>query len=700
MMHDLSAQQPQMLQHATQLLYLDSHRPIPITPTTRRPTFPYNLPLSMSAPPSPALRWPANGAAASHLPRVSEPEPLLSHSEVVRQLRIYSTDKVAVQLAAALTTLALHPASLHPPLSSLPPTLSPSLPTLLSLLFTLQHCPPPLHLPSPLYHHSSSLFLLHLSFYLHHHALLTLLDLLRSLHPHLAYYQSIDTSPPPLLTTLNQHITAVVQLHFPSSTSPSPSSSSSPSSSPTPHLPSLSSPSYKLRRLLRMQKVWTTRAGRLALRAHKLRWFLSLPHSTLTLPIYVDRCTRYIRSLYRYISGHPAPPTPPTLPSSLTLLEDSILGLDELKEWFHQHLQPLRKPSHLQRHWLRYAGLTLTTLVASRMLYKHRASIMSRMEGTYASLSLFAHDHLIEPVTSIYESVFSTFQHRSTLGAVNEQLKESEAVLAGMLKDYGLKHHLPAHELVGMAQTGDMSLVMHDYREGIQRPLYSLAFRDLLQQFLIQVQQVKVSGEEAMVTMDQILSANAINFNILATIPAVLLGLGVVYGVRDGVVRLAMRGSDSSTVYEAVRRRMREVESIFIQYLYYGQQDQPRYRHTRALQQWREKEEMRERGEEDDDDEAQEERQEEQEEAAEEAEEHHEDLADANAHPTTPAIDIVSPQYLPSWAHGQVLLLLHSLPAVHNLLDRAERVGWGRSLELLCDPSLTPQQKVSCTLLH
>ena len=551
-------------------------------------------------------------------------------------------------------------------------------------------------MPPSLYHHSTSLFLLHLTFYLHHHTLLTLLDLLHTLHPHLTYYQSIDTSPPPLLTTLNQQITAVVQLHLPShQPSPLPSSPSLPSSaSSSPH-PSPSSPSHKLRRLLRLRKVWTTRAGRLAFRAHRLRYFLSLPHSSVTLPLYVDRCTRYIHSLYRYITGHPHPPTPPSFPTSLALLEDCILGIDELKEWFTAHLAPLRKPSHLQRHWLRYAALTLTTLLTSRVLYKHRASISSHVENTYASLSLFAKDHLIEPVTSIYQSVFSTFQHRSTLSAVSDQLRESEAVLAGMLKDYGEKRHLPPHELVGLAQSGDMSLVMRDYREGIQRPFYSLAFHDLLQQFLIQVQQVKVSGEEAMVTMDQILSANAINFNILATIPAVLLGLGLVWAMRDGVVRLMMRGSDRSSVYEAVRRGMREVETILIQYLYYGSEDQPRYRHTRAMQQWREKEEMRERGEQDEDDEEAEERAEEEEEAAEEAEEHHEDLADADAHPTTSAIDIVSPQYLPSWAHGQILLLLHSLPAVHNLLDRAESVGWGRSLELLCDPSLTPQQKVS-----
>ena len=648
-----------------------------------------------SVPPSPSRdRAPVNGLAESHLPRVPEGAPLYTHSQIIRELRLYSTDKAATNLAAALTLLTLHPSSLHPALSSLPPSISPSVPTLLSLLYTNQRSPPPSLLPRSLQFHASSLLLLHVSFYLHQHLLLTVLDLLLTLHPHVSYWERIDAAPHSVFASINRQITAVVQLKLRQAPEPASLASASASAPLSNAALAVASPSHKLRRLLRLRKVWTTRAGRLAYRAHRLRYWLCLAHSSDSLPLYVDRCTRYVRSLYAYVSGHP-PSSPSTaLPASLLLLEEAILGLDELREWFHLQLAPLRKPSHLQRHWLRYLTLASAAVVGGHMVWKRRMAILSYVDTTWASLSLFAQDHLVEPLSNIYSSVFSTFTHRSTLDSVQDQLRESEAVLSGMLSDYGLKRHHSAADLARVEEKGDMSLVMKDYREGIQHPFYALAFRDLLQQFLIQVQQVKVSGEAAMVTMDQLLSANAINFDILATIPAVLLGLLLAYAVRDVIVRLIMRGSDRSSVYEAVRRRMRAVETLCIQYVHYGDDDQPRYRHTRALHQWREKEEMRERGEEDEDDEAAEEEAAEAEETAEEAEEHHEDSADANAHPTTDAIDIVSPQYLPSWAHGQVLLHLHSLPAVHNLLDSAERIGWGRSLALLADVSLTPRQKV------
>ena len=61
------------------------------------------------------------------------------------------------------------------------------------------------------------------------------------------------------------------------------------------------------------------------------------------------------------------------------------------------------------------------------------------------------------------------------------------------------------------------------------------------------------------------------------------------------------------------------------------------------------------------------------------------------------AADVAYPlgvTYMPSWAYGQLLLLLHSLPAMHNLLDAAEKVGWGKSLELLCSVALTCEQRV------
>ena len=62
---------------------------------------------------------------------------------------------------------------------------------------------------------------------------------------------------------------------------------------------------------------------------------------------------------------------------------------------------------------------------------------------------------------------------------------------------------------------------MKRYEKEIQSPVFSIGRGELIRGALIQVQKLKVDSEEAMVTLDAVLSANEINFQIGAIIPAV-----------------------------------------------------------------------------------------------------------------------------------------------------------------------------------
>ena len=644
-------------------------------------------------------RFPPLSPAASAAFTAPSLKSSYSHSDLIRELRVYSTDKAAVALTSSLTTLTLHPTSITPPLSSLAPTVAPDLPTLLSLLYTVQHAPPPSTLPVALYRHAHCVFVQSLAFYVHHHVAMVVLDLLRSMQPHVTYWEAMDAEPYTLFASINRQITAVVQLKLHSSfskpstitaanmaanstTPPAPSSSSSSFDSV-----STSSASHKLRRLLRMRRIWCTRAGRLAYRAHVLRYWLSQSQSTEQLTAAMAHCYTYIDSMFMYVSGHKPAMATTTNHDALLLLEDSILGLDELQEFFQQQMSPLHKPSHIQRHWLRYITLTAVSLVTARYTWKRRLAIATYAATTWDSLALFTQDHLVEPLTNIYTSVFSTFHNRTTLQNAHDNLVQSQAVLTNMIFDYTQKSAVhrqrPPTELRRLAQEQDMSLVMADYVRDVNRPWRTLLLGDLLQEFLIQIQQVKVSGEAAMVTMDQLLSANAINFNILATIPAVILAALLIALGRNVVIRLMMRGKDRSSVYESVRRRMRAIETLCIEYIYYGQQERWT-EHARLLQRWREREEMRERGEDDEVD-------------ADAQQTAEEDKAEQGMIATPDPSEVAYPlcvTYMPSWAYGELLLNLHSLPALHNLLDSAEKIGWGRALELLCSVELTCEQRV------
>src|SRR5690349_14361856 len=72
-------------------------------------------------------------------------------------------------------------------------------------------------------------------------------------------------------------------------------------------------------------------------------------------------------------------------------------------------------------------------------------------------------------------------------------------------------------------------IVMSQYSSEVSNPIKNLVIGDLARGILIQVQNLKVDLEEAILTLDQIVAANAINFNLLATIPALVLGGGTLF---------------------------------------------------------------------------------------------------------------------------------------------------------------------------
>jgi hypothetical protein len=137
------------------------------------------------------------------------------------------------------------------------------------------------------------------------------------------------------------------------------------------------------------------------------------------------------------------------------------------------------------------------------------------------------------------------------------ELSDSENLSPSAYKDL-----IPAR-----AQAGDMALVMKTYEREIQRPILSLLFGDLLRGLLIQVQKVKIDGEAAMLAADQVLRSNEINFNIVATVPVVILS----YLVYDFARKFILKSSWSSKkVKDKVRKSkmiLSELEQLFILHL-------------------------------------------------------------------------------------------------------------------------------------
>eukprot|EP00871_Galdieria_phlegrea_P001414 jgi/Galph1/2273/GphlegSOOS_G943.1 len=114
----------------------------------------------------------------------------------------------------------------------------------------------------------------------------------------------------------------------------------------------------------------------------------------------------------------------------------------------------------------------------------------------------FMKEHIVDPLSSIYRQVF----HHRYLTTNEESIERGRQSIQRMVESL--------EETAALLQV---------YEKNIQHPWYSLAFGELSQVLLIQLQKLKVDVEEQMLTLNQLVRANEINLQLFATIPGFLI---------------------------------------------------------------------------------------------------------------------------------------------------------------------------------
>lgn len=74
---------------------------------------------------------------------------------------------------------------------------------------------------------------------------------------------------------------------------------------------------------------------------------------------------------------------------------------------------------------------------------------------------------------------------------------------------------------------------MRCYENELKNPIKNALFGQLARTLLVQVQKLKVDTEGALLQLDQILRANELNMAFIAAIPALILGVGIFYGIAS-----------------------------------------------------------------------------------------------------------------------------------------------------------------------
>lgn len=163
------------------------------------------------------------------------------------------------------------------------------------------------------------------------------------------------------------------------------------------------------------------------------------------------------------------------------------------------------------------------------------------LKNLHSTLINYIDTWIIIPACEIWDTInystrdISKLTGNRTLNSITANLTEDIQALNEMIADY-TGSFSPASSSFSITTSpsnsnGIKRNIMEAYRENIKAPIRNLIRGDLLQLFLIQVQQTKVELETAMVALDKLLKSNKLNFELLALIPAI----GLFWLAIDGV---------------------------------------------------------------------------------------------------------------------------------------------------------------------
>lgn len=171
--------------------------------------------------------------------------------------------------------------------------------------------------------------------------------------------------------------------------------------------------------------------------------------------------------------------------------------------------------SFLESNWLNLS-IGLFTVVYGRHLISQLDPILIldyTKDGISAVRNLLS-EWIWCPMLEIWHTVrYSKFSARITDEAI---LKQDYDALNRMVHDYGM-------DAGGELQAADFEHILKEYERNMKNPIKGALMGDLIRLILIQVQKGKVDLGRALLSLDKLMRANELNFELLTVIPVVVV---------------------------------------------------------------------------------------------------------------------------------------------------------------------------------
>uniref|UniRef100_A0A0E0KEA8 Uncharacterized protein n=1 Tax=Oryza punctata TaxID=4537 RepID=A0A0E0KEA8_ORYPU len=206
---------------------------------------------------------------------------------------------------------------------------------------------------------------------------------------------------------------------------------------------------------------------------------------------------------------------------AICLIYQNLQKLDNL---VCSQLSSHKRPRHMTIYWLPYTFGVLGLSACSLLLLRHSSLMGSSdidnwVQSAKESIAGFWEVHVEKPIISIRGELFEMFKNRGKHVMDTQEVQLNEEVLHRMMLAFCQQtsnEKLPQD----ISEQALMENFMERYEKEWTHPVKNFFGGELAYAMLIQLQKRTVDIKQAMLELDQILKGNAINFAILAALPA------------------------------------------------------------------------------------------------------------------------------------------------------------------------------------
>ncbi|TDH71232.1 hypothetical protein CCR75_003483 [Bremia lactucae] len=238
----------------------------------------------------------------------------------------------------------------------------------------------------------------------------------------------------------------------------------------------------------------------------------------------------------------------------------------QFSQCFETAMTPCRPPSKLRQRWLQVTTVAICLTAGGVWVLNNQSAFYAGIAAARAAFREFLSEHMLEPLQAIFEEVVLNQKPEIQDALALMDTKESlRRMLADFVKDTNPK--VSPMEMNRIMNDMDMSVVSLQYEKQLASAVKNLMTGDIVRMLLIQVQFIKKELMVAMGAIDELMHANQLNMQIMATIPTFLVFGGLYKFVTSAFHMIYKRLSDrlfydSNEIAGFLRNNLRDIERL------------------------------------------------------------------------------------------------------------------------------------------